>query len=90
MVGSHNRVQGSDMQVLSHGACPLLFRRGSLGIVGINTSAGTVQADVGVHGGVLGWHAGYRDALGSRNVVRIVDANHGFSLPPHAACMQLR
>ncbi|MEE7560939.1 hypothetical protein HH299_15495, partial [Xanthomonas sp. Kuri4-2] len=34
MVGFHNAAQGSDMQVLAHGACYLLFRRGDLGIVG--------------------------------------------------------
>ena len=41
------RRRSSDMQVLSHGQCHLIFRRGSLGVVGINKCGSTVNATDG-------------------------------------------
>ncbi|MEQ9728846.1 hypothetical protein ABRP29_24765, partial [Pseudomonas sp. WHRI 8822A] len=53
MIGFHNGVQGSDMQVLSSSACHILFRRGSLGIVGINKCGNPVNTTVAMSGSVL-------------------------------------
>lgn len=90
MVRFHNAVQGSDMQVLSYSDCHLLFRRGSLGIVGINKCGSTVNTTVGMNNSVLWWNVNYTDALGSGSVVRISGSNYTFSLPPRAARMWRR
>lgn len=90
MIGFHNAMQGSDMQVLAYGACYLLFRRGSLGIVGINKCGETVNATVSMSGSVLWWNVNYTDALGSGNVVNIGSASYTFSLPPRQARMWKR
>lgn len=90
MIGFHNAVQGSDMQVLAHGPCHLLFRRGSLGIVGINKCAEAVNATVAMNASVLHWNVDYLDALGSGSVVRIASAAYTFSLPPRQARMWRR
>lgn len=90
MIGFHNAVQGSDMAVLAHGSCHLLFRRGSQGIVGINKCATPVEVDVGMDGSVLWWFADYTDVLGSGSVVNIGGSSHRFVLPPRQARMWLR
>ncbi|KAB7773532.1 alpha-amylase [Xanthomonas sp. LMG 12462] len=90
MVGFHNAAQGRDMQVLAHGACYLLFRRGDLGIVGINKCGNTVTAAVPMNGSVLRWNVDYTDALGSGSVVRISSGSYTFSLPPRQARMWKR
>lgn len=90
MIGFHNAVHGSDMQVLAHGSCHLLFRRGSLGIVGINKCGHTVEVDVDMNNSVLWWHVDYVDALDAGNVVTIASSTHRFSLPPRRARMWLR
>ncbi len=90
MVGFHNAAQGSDMQVLAHGACYLLFRRGDLGIVGINKCGSAVNATVAMSGSVLRWNVDYVDALGSGTVVRIGSATYTFSLPARQARMWKR
>ncbi|MCK7592603.1 alpha-amylase family protein [Pseudomarimonas salicorniae] len=90
MVRFHNAAQGSDMQVLSHGSCHLVFRRGSLGIVGINKCGSTVNASVNMNNSVLWWNTNYTDTLGSGNVVRITGSPYTFSLPPRGARMWLR
>jgi len=89
MVAFHNAVHGSDMQVLSHGACHLLLRRGSLGIVGINKCGEPVDVDVPMDGSVLWWHVDYVDVLDG-GVERITGSPHRFGLPPRAARMWLR
>ena len=90
MLRFHNAVQGSDMQMLSYSDCHLLFRRGSLGIVGINKCGSTVNTTVGMNNSVLWWNVNYTDALGSGSVVRISGSNYTFSLPPRAARMWRR
>lgn len=90
MAGFHHAVQGQDMQILSQGQCHLLFRRGSLGIVGINKCGSTVNATVAMTGSVLHWHADYIDALGSGSVVNIGSASYTFSLPARQARMWKR
>nr|MBP6751278.1 alpha-amylase [Xanthomonadaceae bacterium] len=79
-----------DMQVLSHGQCHIVFRRGSLGIVGINKCGSTVNAPVNMNSSVLWWYANYTDTTSSGNVVNIANANYTFSLPPRSARMWLR
>jgi alpha-amylase len=90
MVGFHNTMQGNDMQVLSHSACHLLFRRGNLGIIGINKCGSTVNTTVAMNGGVLWWNVNYTDALGSGSVVNIGSSSHTFGLPPRQARMWRR
>ncbi len=90
MIRFHNAVQGNDMQVLSHGSCHILFRRGSLGIVGINKCGSTVNASVNMNNSVLWWYANYTDTLGSGSVVNINSGNYTFSLPARSARMWLR
>ncbi len=90
MIRFHNAVQGNDMQVLSHGSCHIVFRRGSLGIVGINKCGSTVNASVNMNNSVLWWYANYTDTLGSGSVVNINSGNYTFSLPARSARMWLR
>jgi alpha-amylase len=90
MVRFHNGVLGSDMQVLSHGQCHLIFRRGSLGVVGINKCGSTVNASVNMNGSVLWWNTNYTDTTGSGNVLRISGSPYTFSLPARSARMWLR
>jgi alpha-amylase len=78
------------MQVLSHGQCHIIFRRGSLGIVGINKCGNTVNASVNMNNSVLWWNANYTDTTGSGNVVRISSGNYTFALPARSARMWLR
>jgi len=90
MIRFHNAVQGNDMQVLSSGNCHIIFRRGSLGIVGINKCGSTVNASVNMNNSVLWWYANYTDTLGSGSVVNINGSNYTFSLPARSARMWLR
>lgn len=90
MIRFHNAVQGSDMQVLAHGSCHLIFRRGSLGIVGINKCGSAVNATVNMNNSVLWWYANYVDTLGSGSVVNINSGSYTFSLPARSARMWLR
>ncbi|AZU11941.1 alpha-amylase [Xanthomonas phaseoli pv. phaseoli] len=90
MIGFHNGVQGTDMQVLSSSSCHILFRRGSLGIVGINKCGNPVTTTVGMNNSVLYWNADYVDALGSGNVVRISSSSYTFTLPARGARMWRR
>lgn len=90
MIGFHNAVQGTDMQVLAHGQCHLVFRRGNLGIVGINKCGNAVNVNVNMNSSVLWWNVNYTDRLGSGSVVRITSSNHTFTLPARGARMWLR
>lgn len=90
MVRFHNAAQGADMQILSSSSCHLLFRRGSLGIVGINKCGTPVSATVGMSNSVLWWYANYTDTLGSGSVVYINSASYTFTLPARSARMWLR
>lgn len=90
MIGFHNGVQGTDMQVLSSSSCHILFRRGSLGIVGINKCSNPVTTTVGMNNSVLYWNADCVDALGSGNVVRISSSSYTFILPARGARMWRR
>ena len=90
MIGFHNGVQGSDMQVLSYGACHIVFRRGDLGIVGINKCGSPVNATVGMDNSVLHWYVAYTDLLGSGSVINISTSNYTFQLPPRQARMWRR
>lgn len=90
MVGFHNAVQGRDMQVLAHGSCHIVFRRGDAGIVGINKCGGPVNATVNTNGSVLWWNTNYTDALGSGSVVRITSGSYTFNIPARTARMWTR
>jgi alpha-amylase len=90
MIGFHNALQGTDYQVLSHGSCHIIFRRGNAGIVGINKCGNTVSASVNMNNSVLWWNVNYTDALGSGSVVNINNGNYTFSLPARGARMWKR
>lgn len=90
MIRFHNAVQGSDMQVLSYSDCHILFRRGSLGIVGINKCGSTVNTTINMNNSVLWWYANYTDTLGSGSVVNIASGSYTFSLPARTVRMWLR
>ena len=90
MIGFHNANQGNDMQVLSHGACHLIYRRGNRGIVGINKCGSTVNVPVSMNNSVLWWYTNYTDALDASSVVNIGSANYTFVLPARKARMWLR
>lgn len=90
MIGFHNAVQGDDMQVLSHGSCHLVFRRGNRGIVGINKCGSTVNATVNMNNSVLWWYTNYTDVLGSGSVVNISSGSYTFVLPARSARMWRR
>lgn len=90
MIGFHNANQGNDMQVLAHGACHLIYRRGNRGIVGINKCGSTVNVPVSMNNSVLWWYTNYTDALGSGSVVNIGSGSYTFVLPARRARMWLR
>lgn len=90
MVGFHNAMSGRDMQVLSHGACHLIFRRGDAGIVGINKCGNAAIASVNTNGSVLWWNTDYNDVLGSGSRVRITSGTYTFEIPARSARMWKR
>ncbi|MBE5315274.1 MAG: alpha-amylase family protein [Xanthomonadales bacterium] len=90
MIRFHNATQSSDMQVLSHSDCHLLFRRGNRGIVGINKCGSTVNTTINMNNSVLWWFANYRDVLDANSVVNIGSSSYTFSLPARRARMWLR
>lgn len=90
MIGFHNSMQGSDMQVLANGACHLIFRRGNQGIVGINKCGSAVNASVNMNNSVLWWRVNYTDVLGSGSIVNIQNGNYTFNLPARSARMWQR
>jgi len=90
MIGFHNANQGSDMQVLSHSSCHLLFRRGNRGIVGINKCGSTVNSTINMNNSVLWWYANYADVLGSGSVVNIQTSSYTFSIPARGVRMWQR
>lgn len=90
MIRFHNTVQGSDQQVLAHGDCFIVFRRGNLGLVAINKCGHSVAVPVNMAGSVLWWNTDYRDVLDAASVVRITGSTFTFNLPPRRARMWLR
>jgi alpha-amylase len=90
MIRFHNAVQGSDQQVLAHGDCFIVFRRGNQGIVAINKCGNSVAVPVAMAGSVLWWNTDYRDVLDASSVVRITGNTFTFNLPPRRARMWLR
>jgi alpha-amylase len=90
MIGFHNATQGTDFQVLSYSSCHLIFRRGNVGIVGINKCGNTVSATINTNNSVLWWNANYTDALGSGSIVNINSGSYTFNLPARGARMWKR
>ncbi|MGH8031546.1 MAG: alpha-amylase family protein [Luteimonas sp.] len=90
MIGFHNAVQGSDMQVLASGSCYLLFRRGDIGIVGINKCAAVASVTVSTSSSVLRWNTNYTDVLDAGSVVNIGSGSYTFQLPARRARMWRR
>jgi alpha-amylase len=90
MVGFHNAMQGTDFQVLAHGGCHLIFRRGNAGIVAINKCGNAVNVNINTNGSVLWWYNNYTDVLGSGSVVNINSGSYTFNLPARSARMWKR
>jgi alpha-amylase len=89
MIGFRNALRGQDMQVLSAGACHLLFRRGLRGIVGINKCAEPVTATIDVERGGLPRFQRYRELLAGGSL-SIESGPQPVVLPPRAARMWQR
>lgn len=90
MIGFHNAMQGHGMQMLSQGACHLLFRRGNEGIVGINKCGSALDVSVSTADGGLLRGVDYVDVLDASSVVRIDGDTPSFRLPPRQARMWMR
>lgn len=90
MVRFHNAAQGTDQQVLASGDCYLIFRRGSLGIVGINKCGNSVSVPVNMNNSVLWWNTTYTDTINPSSTVRISSGSYSFNLPPRTGRMWLR
>jgi len=90
MIRFHNAAQGSDQQVLAHGDCHIVFRRGSVGIVAINKCGSSVAVPVAMNNSVLWWNTTYTDTINASSTVRITSGTYTFNLPPRTARMWLR
>lgn len=89
MVGFHNAMQGHEMQMLSHDACHLLFRRGDAGIVGINKCDDAVEIAVSLDD-TLPRGQRYTDALDATRTITLRGDAHTFRLPARQARMWQR
>ena len=89
MIGFRNAMRGQDMQVLSAGACHLLFRRGQRGIVGINKCAEPVSATVDLAGSGLQPLQRYRELIAGGSL-SLDTHRQAFTLPARAARMWQR
>jgi alpha-amylase len=89
MIGFRNAMRGQDMQVLSSGACHLLFRRGQRGIVGINKCAEPVTATVVLDGSGLPRFRTFRELLAGGSLT-VESGTQAFVLPARAARMWQR
>jgi alpha-amylase len=89
MIDFHNRTAGSDMHMLASGPCFLLFRRGAIGLVGINKCGNAIDIDLHISADKLYWQRDYRDLL-SGHLIRIDRPTYRINLPPRSARMWLR
>jgi alpha-amylase len=89
MIGFHNRVADTDMVLLSASPCHLLFRRGTLGLVGINKCGSAMDLPVDVVADKLWRLTSYQDVL-SGDSFRIDQPGFRISLPARTARMWLR
>ena len=88
MIRFHNKMQGSAMQIISHSACHLLFKRDHKGIVGINKCGDGTDIWVDTAKDNLWWYRNYKDVL-SNDVQNISSQWHKFYLPARSARMWL-
>lgn len=86
MIDFHNSVQGAGMQVISHSACHILFKRDHQGVVGINKCGDGIDVWVDTATDNLWWYRNYRDTL-SNDVQYITNQWHKFYLPGRGARM---
>ncbi len=89
MIDFHNRMRGQDLRMLAAGPCFLLFRRGTLGLVGINKCGHGIDVDLDVSADKLWWRTPYRDALGG-DVIVIDRRGYRITLPARSARMWVR
>ncbi|MGE4070849.1 MAG: alpha-amylase family protein [Lysobacterales bacterium] len=86
MIDFHNRSAGSDMRMLAAGSCFLLFRRGVIGVVGINKCGNAIDVDLDLSAEKLLGQRDYRDLL-SGQLLRIDRPDFRVNLPPRSARM---
>jgi alpha-amylase len=89
MVRFHNAAEGSSLRWLSTSNCHLLFRRGGLGIVGINKCGNEVEARFKAPQALRGDGVSYRDVLSS-DTLTISRLDASVRLPPRSARLWLR
>jgi len=87
MLRFHNQTIGEEQHLLASGACFLLFRRGSKGVVGINKCGSAVAVNAQFDKFVVS--SLYRDVL-SGEQIRIQRGEQTISLPARSARMWLR
>lgn len=86
MIEFHNRSADSDMHMLASGPCFLLFRRGIIGLVGINKCGSAIDVDLDLSAEKLLGQRDYRDLL-SGQLLRIDRPDYRINLPPRSARM---
>jgi alpha-amylase len=89
MVDFHNRMVGQDLRMLAAGPCFVLFRRGALGLVGINKCGNGVDVEIDISADKLWWRTPYRDLLGG-TVINIDRRGYRITLPARTARMWVR
>lgn len=88
MISFHNQTSGQNMQMLASGPCFLLFRRGVVGLVGINKCGNAIDVDVDFIADKLYWERDYQDLL-SGDTIRIERLGNRIRLPARSARMWL-
>ncbi len=86
MIGFRAAVDGTDMAVLAHGLCHLVFRRGGLGLVAINKCGYAETVTISLPKSPLQWGVPYRALLGGDDLT-ITGRTLTLNLPPRSARM---
>ncbi|WP_143872680.1 carbohydrate-binding module family 20 domain-containing protein [Catenovulum sediminis] len=85
MIKFHNQVQGQEMEVLSANGCAIYFRRGNIGLVGINKCGNSESHSLNVAALNVGT---YTDQI-SGSTLNISGTNQTVSLPARSVRMWL-
>lgn len=88
MIGFRAAAEGTDMAVLAHGLCHLVFRRGGVGLVAINKCGYTETVTISLVKSPLRWGEPYRALLGGEDLL-IAGRTLSLNLPPRSARMWL-
>lgn len=86
MLRFHNAMQGQSMTMLHSDTCSLLFKRGKVGVVGINKCGESRNVTVDTYQHEFNWYMPYTDTLSGAQTT--VDSRyHTFELPARSARM---